>query len=95
MTLVFDFDPRKGLTVGEKCQDGEIYVQDEEACRVITCSSGFVLDGSDCVPEPSNITVLVTGTLQTELTIQIRNHLIQRQSQLESAIKEDVGDGFL
>ena len=90
MTLVFDFDPRKGLTVGEKCKVGQIYVPDEEACRAITCPPGFVLDGSDCIPEPSNITVLVTGTLQTELTIQMRNHLMQRQSQLESDIQEDV-----
>ena len=90
MTLVFDFDPSRGLTVGEKCNDGEIYVPDEEACRAIMCPPGFVLDGSDCIPEHSNITVLVTGTLQTELTIQIRNYLMQRQSDLESAIQEDV-----
>ena len=90
LTLVFDFDPSKGLTVGEKCNDGEIYVPDEETCRAITCPSGFILDGSDCSPEPSNITVTVTGTLQTELSVEIRDSLTQRKSHLESAIQGDV-----
>ena len=90
LTLVFDFDPSKGLTVGEKCNDGEIYVPDEETCRVITCPSGLILDGSDCIPEPSNITVIVTGTLPTELSVEIRSSLKQRKSHLESAIQEDV-----
>ena len=87
---MFDFDPSKGLTVGEKCNDGEIFVPDEETCRAITCPSGFVLDGSDCVPEPSTITVTITGTLPRELSTQIRGFLMQRKSDLESAIQEDV-----
>ena len=91
LTLVFDFDPNKGLTVGEKCSEGEIYVPDEETCRAITCPSGYVLRGSDCIPEPSNITVTVTGTLETKLSVEIRNSLTQKQSHLESAIQEDVG----
>ena len=48
LTLVFDFDPRNGLTVGEhpppECPIGEIFVPDEDACRPITCPSGFVAE---------------------------------------------------
>ena len=55
LTLVFDFDPRNGLVVGEhpppECAAGQVFVPQEEACRAIVCSSGFILYGSDCIPE--------------------------------------------
>ena len=72
LTLVFDFNPRRGLTVGRhqipECATGETYVRNEDACRLITCLSGFVLDGSDCIPEPSNITVIVSGFVSRDPT---------------------------
>ena len=94
LTLMFDFDPRKGLTVGKhqppECPIGEVYVQDEAICRTITCPSGFVLDGLDCIPEP--LMTIVTGTFSVEPTIQTIDTLYQNQNQLESNIHQDVVD---
>ena len=94
LTLVFDFDPRKGLTVGEhpppECTMGEVYVPDEDTCRPITCPSGFLLDGSDCIPESYNITAIVTGTFSVKPTIQMIDKVYQDQSHLERSVQEDV-----
>ena len=95
LTLVFDFDPRDGLTIGEHpppgCRTGEVYVPKEDRCRPITCPSGFVLDGSDCIPEPSNITAVVTGTFSVEPTVQMIDTLYQDQTHLETNIKNNAG----
>ena len=94
LTLVFDFDPRKGLTVGEhpppECAPGEIYVPDEDACRPIKCVSGFVLDVSDCIPESSNITAIVTGTFTSKPTLQMVETLYQSQEDLQNSVEEDL-----
>ena len=98
LTLVFDFDPRRGLTVGEhsdqECPIGELYVPDENACRTKTCRSGFFLDGSDCIPETSNITAIVTGTFNSEPTKQMMKSLDQDKTNLETNVKVDVTDIF-
>ena len=94
LTLVFDFDPRKGLTVGQhpepECSSGEVYVPNEDACRQRTCASRFVLDGSDCIPEPSNITGIITGTLSVEPTNQLIDKLYQEITNLETNVKNNV-----
>ena len=95
LTLVFDFDPRKGLTVGQhtpECIDGEVYVADENICRPITCPFGFVLDGSNCIPEPSNITAIITGTFSVEPTSQMIDTLYQDQSRLEQMTNQDLSE---
>lgn len=81
LTLVFDFNPRRGLTVGQHlvpdCSTGEVYVSKEDSCRPITCSPGFMLEMSECIPESSNMTVVVTGTLAegppSPITLRGRN----------------------
>ena len=89
LTLVFDFDPRKGLFVRPpECATGKIFVPTENKCRTITCQSGFVLDGSDCVPEPSNITAVVRGELREEPSAQMMATLYQDKTHLESNIKQ-------
>ena len=94
LTLVFDFDPRKGLTVEKhqppECPIGEVYVPNQDACRPITCPSGLVLDGSGCIPEPFNITVVVTVIFSVEPTIQMIDTLYQDQSHLDTNIQQDV-----
>ena len=94
LTLVFDFDPRKGLTVGKhpplECAPGEIYVPHEDACRPIKCLSGFVMDGSDCIPESSNITAIVTGTFSSKPTLKMIETLHQGKDDLQKSIKEDL-----
>ena len=94
LTLVFDFDKRKGLKVGKhqppECPIGEIFIPDEDDCRPVTCPSGFVLVGSDCIPEPSNITTFVTGMLGVEPTIKMIDTLNQNQNQLKNNIYKDV-----
>ena len=91
LTLVFDFDPRNGLSVGDKCSDGEMFIPDEDACRSMTCPSGFYLVGSSCLPEPSNITAVVTGSLTNDLSSQTRTSLMNKKKNLESLIQGDVG----
>ena len=94
LTLVFDFDPRKGLAVGQhpppECATGEVYVPDEDACRPITCPSGFVLDGSNCIPEPSSIIVIVQGMLTMDLTSRILESAQLDKGQLDTTILPDV-----
>ena len=94
LTLVFDFDPRKGLTVGQhttpECPTGEVYVLSEDACRPKTCPSGFVLDRSDCIPETSNITTIITGTFSVEPSSQLIDKLYQDIANLETNVKNNV-----
>ena len=94
LTLVFDFDPRNGLVVGKlpppECAAEEVYVPQENVCRAITCSPGFVLDGSDCIPEPSNITAIVRGTFSDELTSKIIDKLNQEKFDLETKLMDKV-----
>ena len=96
LTLVFDFDPREGLTIGEHpspdCPTGQIYVPAEHTCRPRACPSGFVLDGLDCIPEPSNITAIITGTFSVEPTIQMIDTLHQDKVILETNIQNNVAD---
>ena len=95
LTLVFDFDPRKGLTVGKhpppECTVGEIYVPEEDACRPIKCGSGFVLDVSECIPESSNITAIITGTFSVEPTQQMIETLYQGKDDLQKSVEGDLG----
>ena len=94
LTLVFDFDPRNGLVVGEhptpECAAGEIYVPHEETCRAIACLSGFILDGSDCIPEPSNITAIISGTFSSEPTSKIIDKLNQEKLDLVTKLTDKV-----
>ena len=88
LTLVFDFDPRNGLVVGKlpppECAAEEVYVPHENICRAIRCSFGFVLDESDCIREPSNITAIVSGTFSSEPTSKIIDKLNQGKFDLET-----------
>ena len=94
LTLVFDFDPGKGLVFGKlpppECAAEEIYVPHENICRPITCSSGFLLDESDCIPEPSNITAIVSGTFSHKPTSKIINKLNQEKFDLETKLTDKV-----
>ena len=92
LTLVFDFNPKRGLTVGKhslpECAAGEKYVRNEDACRPFTCPSGFVMDGSDCVPEPSRITVKITGIFSRN-TMQLQLLTLQNEiGRLEKSIAD-------
>ena len=89
LTLVFDFDPGNGLTVRPpECAAGKVFVPNENKCRPITCQSGFILDGSDCVPEPSTITAVLKGTLKKEPSAQMMATLYQDKTHLENNVKE-------
>ena len=94
LTLVFDFDPRNGLVVGKlptpECAAEEVYVPQENICRAITCSPGFVLDEADCIPEPSNITAIVSGTFSDEPTSKIADKLNQEKFDLETKLTNKV-----
>ena len=94
LTLVFDFDPRKGLVVGEhpppECTAAQVYVPHENTCRAITCSSGSILDGSDCIPELSNITAIVSGTFSDEPTSKIIDKLKKEKFDLETKLTDKV-----
>ena len=69
-----------------ECAAGEVYDPYEDACQPITCPSGFVLDGSDCIPEASNITLTVSGRLShVSLVFTMRN-----KTELEKRIRQTV-----
>ena len=94
LTLVFDFDPTNGLVVGEhpppECTAGQVYVPHENTCRAIACSSGFVVDGSDCIPEPSNFTAIVSGRFSDELTSKVIEKLNKEKLDLETKLTDKV-----
>ena len=46
------------------------------------CQAGFVLNGSDCIPEASNITIIINGTIGSELLL-LRNVRLLEQEILE------------
>ena len=69
-----------------ECATGEVYDPYEDACQPITCPSGFVLDGSTCIPEASNITLTVFGRLShVSLVFTLRN-----KTELEKRIRQTV-----
>ena len=77
LTVVFDFDPRRGLAIGEHapldCEPGEIYLPEEGVCRAITCPTGLTLEGSTCVPEVFAIVVTLIGTIKSTEINEILN----------------------
>ena len=90
LTNVTDSDRQNGSKVTKQppleCSVGEVYVPDENACQPIICESGFVLDGSDCIPEVSNITLTVSGKLShVSLVFTMRN-----KNELEKRILQTV-----
>ena len=58
--------------------------------RPKSCPTGLVLEVSDCIPEASNITVIVNGTLYSELSSQLITVLRQNIGKLEGKIRENV-----
>ncbi len=66
LTLVFDFDPTRGLAVGRhepiECPQGEKYNYEEGACRKVTCPPGKILDLKtvECIQDISYIKVLLS-----------------------------------
>ena len=77
-TVVFDFDPRNGLAIGEhlsdKCEPGKAYHLVEDTCREVTCPSGLTLEGPRCVPEISAIVFVFEGNLQDRSAIQTQHY---------------------
>ena len=57
---------------------------------LITCPSGFVLDDSDCIPELSNITVIITGTLSQKPSSDITRTLHLDKRSLERFVTESI-----
>lgn len=92
LTLIFDFNPRNGLVVGQhkrpECEPGEEYYPRENVCRKTACQPGYVLDDSDCIPNPSNITVSVMGTFSAEPDIQTADTLNEKSVLLETNVLE-------
>ena len=89
LTNVTDLDRQNSSEVTKypplECAAGEIYVPDEDACQPITCPSGFILDGSDCIPEPSNITLTVSGRFSDVSLVFKKN-----KTELEKRIRQTV-----
>ena len=90
LTMVFDFDPRKGLTIGEhrppECAEGYIYHPAEGACRAISCPREFILKGSFCIPKLSTITVVVKSILRSQLNEQRLKETIDGKEMLEEVV---------
>ena len=90
LTVVFDFDPRRGLAVGEQgfrgCEPGEAYHLEEGVCRAITCPTGLTLEGITCIPEVSAIVVVVNTTLESSSTNEAINATIENQNLLQNEL---------
>ncbi len=89
LTLIFDFDPRKGLRVAEndrpQCNPGEVFYESAGACRRrrISCEPGLSRQSSGCVEEPFRFRVTVTGRVSSEIESQVSEILQKHQSGLE------------
>ena len=57
---------------------------------LITCPSGFVLDDSDCIPELSNITAIITGTLSQKPSSDITRRWYMDKGSLERFFTESI-----
>ncbi len=95
LTMVFDFDPRRGLTVGKhppapECNTREVYVPAENKCRLVSCPPGQVVDESEssCIPEPTNVTAVVTGTFRTEPSMRMMKAFNHNESRMEEDIAQ-------
>ena len=90
LTLVFDFDPRLGLTVGEHeypdCPVGQKYNQLEGECRAIACPKGEVLEGNDCIPQPSTIIVEFEAVLESPINSTKQESLQEGTETLDSRL---------
>ena len=93
LALVFDFNLKRGLKVPQQhdsCLIDEVYIEEESECRPVQCPSGYVLDESECIPQLSNITTIVTGTVIEQGAII--DKLNQKKIKLEYSIKTKVAD---
>ena len=58
-----------------ECAVGETYVFHENTRGPIICPSGFILDGSECISELSNITGIVTGAFSQFVSSKMKHNL--------------------
>ena len=90
LTVVFDFDPRRGLAIGDQksygCDPGEAYHLDEGVCRTVACPSGLRLDGRTCLPEVSAIVVVVNSTLESSLPNEAINATLENPELLQNRL---------
>ena len=90
LTVVFDFDPRRGLAIGEHapldCDPGEIYHPEEGVCRAIMCPTGLKLEGNTCVPDVSAIVVTLSGTIKNTETNDTENVAEKNKELLHSKL---------
>ena len=90
LTVVFDFDPRRGLAIGEQgshgCDPGEVFHLEEGICRVITCPSGLTLDGRNCLPEVSAIVVVVDAIMDSSTPSNAINTTAENQELLQARL---------
>ena len=86
--VVADRDTFEGFSLGQVIRVRR--VPPGVRVRPKSCPSGFVLEASDCIPEASNITVIVNGTLHSELSSQQITVLRQKIGKLEGKIHESV-----
>ena len=84
LTFAFDFDPRKGRTANYNARGNS------PDNSILRCQARFVLDGSDCIPEASNITVTIYGTIPFELSQELTHFLLRSVELLEYEIQEKV-----
>ena len=89
-TVVFDFDPTRGLAIGEHapldCDPWEIYHPEEGVCRAITCPTGLTLQGSTCVPEVSVFVFTLTGKIENTERNHTENVLEENKELLHSKL---------
>ncbi len=90
MSLLFDFNPGKGLSIGSKpsadCPQGEVYIIGEESCRQMKCPSGYVLNGTQCIPDVTEITIHITAKV-TNASSDIDTLLNQSKEFSELSLK--------
>ena len=74
------------------CSPYEIYLADENICRTVTCPSGYILIGTDCIPEPSNITAIVTGAFSNEPSSNLIKSLLMKKKNLKVTVFKSMSD---
>ena len=81
LELIFDFDPSRGLSVGQRkkstvCPEDQIFVLSEGSCRQIACPDDQRLLNGSCLSNQANMTIVVTVDFNRTWDAEVFEHFM-------------------